>query len=169
VLAVLAVFAFACSVVVLAVPKQDHPERVDVIVVLGGPVKESIPYGIALAESGRAANVLISTPPGAGGQAGKAECAKPNGVNVVCFTPRNATTEGEALSASWRAEKEGWHSMLVVTAQYHVARSRFIFDRCYSGDLYVAAPAAAIAPGEWLYQFVYQPTAFLKAIASTRC
>lgn len=167
--AVLGIVAVLCAVLVVVFPRQDSPSRVDVIVVLGGPVAESIDYGLQLAESGVADNVLISTPPGAGGVRGKAACSQARDVNVVCFTPRNATTEGEAQSAGWRAEKEGWGSMLVVTAKFHVARSRFIFDRCSTHQVLVKATETDIPLLQWAGQLIYQPVAFLKAALITKC
>ncbi|GAA2239717.1 hypothetical protein GCM10009851_26380 [Herbiconiux moechotypicola] len=165
----LAIASLICTGLVVAFPREDTPSRVDVIVILGGPVSESIEYGLSLAEAGVADNVLISTPPGAGGTKGKEACARNWSMNVICFTPRNATTEGEAQSAGWRAEKEGWRSMLVVTAKFHVARARFIFDRCSSDPVYLVATRTRIPITEWLMQFVYQPAAFAKAAVSTKC
>jgi uncharacterized SAM-binding protein YcdF (DUF218 family) len=61
------------------------------------------------------------------------------------------------------------HKAVVITFTPHVARTRYIFARCAPDiDVQVIGVDEHLNIGDWVYQFAYQTTAFVKA-AATPC
>jgi len=67
------------------------------------------------------------------------------------------------------AQQHNWTSIVVVTSTYHVSRARMIFQRCFSGKLYMAAARRGIGPATWIYQYLYQTGAYIKAVLQSGC
>lgn len=93
--------------------------------------------------------------------------------NVVCFTPEDSATIGEALSIRDIAHAESWHSVTIVTNQYHVFRTRFIFERCLGKDIdvNVVFSERELSFSQWVWHILYENSALLKAAFQTtfRC
>ncbi|CAN5593149.1 hypothetical protein BH10ACT5_BH10ACT5_21740 [soil metagenome] len=53
--------------------------------------------------------------------------------------------------------------VIVVTSTPHVARTRYIFAKCYPGEVTVVAAGQPATLSAWAYQYVYQSLAFVKA------
>ena len=53
--------------------------------------------------------------------------------------------------------------VIVVTSTPHVARTRYIFAKCYPGEVTVVAAGQPATLSGWAYQYVYQSFAFVKA------
>src|SRR5699024_7197634 len=92
---------------------------------------------------------------------------------IVCFTPEEAATIGEAYSISEMVAAESWDSLTVVTDEYHAFRTRFIFDQCLGGDIDVNVVFSErdLSVAQWGFHIVYESAAFLKAAWQTtfRC
>ena len=85
-----------------------------------------------------------------------------------CPSPQPATTLGEARARDLAAQ-HGWHTVIAVTFRPHISRARLILQRCFHGDLIMAASPADIAPAQWVYEYVYQTTGFVKALFADQC
>jgi uncharacterized SAM-binding protein YcdF (DUF218 family) len=100
----------------------------------------------------------------------KSLCTAPQeGFNVTCFQPHPATTRGEAEQVRDLARQHGRTSVVVVTSTYHVSRARMIFQRCLDGRLFVVAARRDISVFTWVYQYLYQTGAYVKAVLQPGC
>jgi uncharacterized SAM-binding protein YcdF (DUF218 family) len=157
----LVVFA-ASTARVLIWPVQGAPAHVDAIVMLAGE-GDRLPAALALAKEGRARVLVISR--GTMGYSGP--CPPPTpGVRTICFDPDPGNTRGEAEYASALARRSGWHSLLLVTNRPQAARAQLIFDRCFSGKVFVST--APFSVGNWPYQIAYGWGALAKAVLVDR-
>lgn len=112
-------------------PEQVRAEAVDAVVVLGGGRGERLSTGLSLL--GRLADpapvLLLSLPY----EPPLLTCGTAPGhpdVEVECTRPDPLTTSGEAATITEMAAQRGWDRLVVVTSDYHVTRSRALFDRC---------------------------------------
>ena len=127
--------------------------------VLGPPMDDRLALAEHLRDEGLADRIIVSVQP-SGGQTA-ADTALCGQSEVVCEVADPFTTSGEVMMI---AEQEP-ASVIVVTSTPHVARTRYLFSKCYPGDVTVIAtkqPPTSIA--EWAYQYVYQSIAFVKAV-----
>lgn len=100
-------------------------------------------------------------------------CA-PNGQEgILCFTPEEHATIGEAYTVGDIAQAESWESLTVVTDKYHAFRTRFIFDQCLGDDVDVNVVFADrdLSITQWAWHLAYENVAFVKAVFQTtfRC
>ncbi|MCB0932636.1 MAG: YdcF family protein [Mycobacterium sp.] len=167
-------------------PRTDTLRKADAIFILGGPGDRRA-YGFSLYDQGWAPNVVVSNP------IGPYEPSYPtmwtnswcrsstwgseflsNGRQWptsarYCPSPQPATTLGEARALRDLAAQHGWHTVIAVTFRPHISRARLILQRCFHGDLIMAASPADIAPAQWVYEYVYQTTGFVKALFADQC
>jgi uncharacterized SAM-binding protein YcdF (DUF218 family) len=61
----------------------------------------------------------------------------PTRYEVVCFTAKPYSTQGEARTVAALAREQGWKRVVVVTSTYHVSRTRMLFHRCYAGTVWI--------------------------------
>src|ERR1700742_5164169 len=121
-------------------PQIDPLRRADAIVILGGAYSARYPFGIALASQGWARNVVVSNPKGGAHKYVANLCAHPpQGVTMHCFSPNPPTTRGESQEVRRLANEFAWRTLIVVTFRPHISRARFILQRCFDGDLVMAA------------------------------
>lgn len=115
-------------------PAVDNPLRADAVVVLAGGRGERIALGMRLMRE-RVAPALVligeQTEPEAdelcrGGQPP---------FELVCLPRGPRSTRTEARAVARLASDRQWRSLVLVTSNYHVTRSRMIHDRCFPGDL----------------------------------
>jgi hypothetical protein len=52
---------------------------------------------------------------------------------------------------------------VVLTFTPHVARTRYLFAKCYGGDVTVVGVDEHLSLADWVYQYAYQTAAFVKA------
>ncbi|MCS5716755.1 YdcF family protein [Herbiconiux sp. CPCC 205763] len=151
-------------------PTVDQPERADAIVVLGPPKATRIALAEKLVSEGYAETILISVPPTSRFSASSLPACTypPAGADVTCFLADPFTTQGEARFVRAQAQENGWNKVLVITSTPHVYRARLIFDRCIDGALFVADPRN-LSLGDWIYQYLYQTGAMLKASVNDEC
>ena len=128
---------------------QQPPAHTDGIVAFtGGP--ERVETALRLLAGGRADRLLLS---GIGGGAELAELARRAGIDPLPLASRvtidrtAATTRGNALATTGWARANGIHSLLVVTAAYHMPRALAELARSLPG---VALYPLPVAPSERL-------------------
>ncbi|WP_237726955.1 YdcF family protein [Rhodococcus jostii] len=144
----------------------------DAIVVLGGENDGRVPYAVSLAEQGLARQVVISNPHDARDPSTNEGCATTDPrFTVTCVAPHPATTRGEAQFTRTLAVQNGWTSVLVVSWRYHLPRARYIFQRCFDGDLTMHAVPRSydFSLAKWGYVYAYQTAGFVKAALQGRC
>lgn len=145
-------------------PRVDRLHHADAIFVLGGHGYERYPYALELAEQGLAPRVVMSNPAGAEDIWLTDLCTHQRyAFKVQCFAPRPATTEGEARELGELAQKNHWHSVIVVTFRPHISRARYIISRCFDGELIMAESPADISLEYWVESYVHQTAGYIKA------
>ncbi len=148
-----------------------HPERrADVIFVLGGGAYERYPYALELALLGFAPRVVMSNPRGSRDIWMTDLCdTRRYDFPITCFEPEPSTTRGEAQEMRRLANFYGWKSIIVVTSVPHISRARFILDRCYDGELVMAASPENISLSYWAWTYAYQTAGYVRAFSHTGC
>ncbi|MGC4934064.1 YdcF family protein [Gordonia sp. DT30] len=155
---------------------RDHSDSLrhaDAIVVLGGEHDGREDYGLHLARAGLASTLVISDPyrdeagPRTDADLMRRVCAAGTpAIEVICFTPDPSTTRGEAMEVQRLARARHWHTVIVISWRYHMARARYIFGQCFDGDVVMAAVPRTYpsSPGYWTHQFAYQFGGLGKAV-----
>jgi uncharacterized SAM-binding protein YcdF (DUF218 family) len=119
----------------------DDPPNADGVVALTGASDERIDAGLQLLEAGKARRLLIS---GVGRHVTKAQLqmltgsAKPLFDCCVDLGFEAANTLGNARETAAWARSHGFHSLILVTADYHMPRARL--------ELKAALPEATVDP-----------------------
>lgn len=125
----------AISFVPLVWPRTDEPARADAVFVLSGDHGERLPIAMSLLYK-RFVRTLVFV-----GTLDRAEeeqyCATRQVVEFICLRPNPDNTRAEARAAAELAESRGWRKIVVVTSNFHVARTRLLFDRCFDGEVRV--------------------------------
>ncbi len=85
--------------------------------------------------------------------------------DVTCETPSPFTTAGEARMLTQYARTHDARHTVVLTFTPHVARTRYIFAKCFAGDVTVVGVDEHLDLWGWVYQYLYQTAAFVKAWA----
>jgi uncharacterized SAM-binding protein YcdF (DUF218 family) len=116
---------------------------------------------------GYAETLVLSIP--RGGTPASDVCREKRPYPVICFTPDPVTTQGEARALQRLAKEHEWQTVNVLTAKFHVARSRIILERCYKGDLNVVTYEQDLSALSWAYSFAYETAAFMKVAANPSC
>lgn len=149
-------------------PKTDALRSADAIYVLGGHGPYRYDLAAQLAFGGYSKNLVYSNPDP--GDWITETCRTPHPpVSFWCVVPDPKTTEGEALAFNRLAAEHHWKSVIVITERPHISRSRFIFDRCFSGDVVMVASADRPTIEKWIYQYVYQSAGYLKFVLTNGC
>lgn len=71
--------------------------------------------------------------------------------------------KGEARMLTDYAVTHTVHKTVIITFAPQVMRARFIFAKCYKGDVSVISVDQHLTLRDWVYQYVYQTAGFLKA------
>jgi uncharacterized SAM-binding protein YcdF (DUF218 family) len=164
-----AVAAAAMFVVVTArlfvFPAQGMPPRVDAIVVFDGPGNSGrLATALRLATAHRAPALVVSR---GTFQSEIGGCPAPTqGVEVICFNPSPATTQGEAEFAGRLARQHHWTSIALVTVAAQDNRARLRMSRCFTGKIYVVT--VPLSATQWPYQIAYESAAMVKALLFQR-
>lgn len=167
VVAALGVTAFAWTVVnrphVDAPPSPSDP--VDALIVLGPLDAWRLPLAEQYMKEGRAKNLVLSTP---NMPWDAMYCDRPHDWTSYCFPPDPSTTRGEAMGLQKLAAEHGWKTFAVLTVDFHVERSRFIFERCLRQDVTVlggGSPSTASRN----FQMLHQMAGYAKELAKGPC
>jgi uncharacterized SAM-binding protein YcdF (DUF218 family) len=156
-----ALLAFG-SAVLFVHPQLDKLRRADAIVSLAGsPLR--LQRALALARAGFSHRILLSVVPRQGEPCIRSTAS----IEVLCFTPRPATTRGEARGAAALAARHGWRSLIVVADVAQVSRARLLFERCTPAQLtMVGVPSTS---GDLLEVLAYEWAATAKALILRGC
>ncbi|MET9326001.1 YdcF family protein [Tsukamurella sp. NPDC003166] len=158
--------------VLFGVPHEDPLRKVDAIIVLGGEHDSREYYGIRLAQEGYAKNVVLSNPYAATDRTMQDLCdTRIDDIAITCERPAPSTTRGEAMFTRRLSERHGWKSVIVISWGYHLTRSRYIFDRCYSGETVLRAVPRSYdyGPADWELVYLYQFFGTAKAVVQGSC
>ncbi|KAA9107769.1 YdcF family protein [Microbacterium rhizomatis] len=148
-------------------PPAETAEKADLIYVIGPPSPARIALEEAMRHDGIADAALISVSP-PGDRKSAADLAVCTDLAVTCESPLPFTTKGETAMLAAYAADHDVQTVIVITFTPHVARTRYIFDKCYPGKVTVVGIDEHLTLSAWAYQYLYQSTAFVKA-ALTPC
>lgn len=100
-------------------------------------------------------------------------CEEHSDNGVICFTPSEVATIGEAFAVRELAAQESWRNLTVVTTREHAFRAHYIFEQCVGDDVEVNLVHSdpQLDATDWVAHLVYENAAFIKALwqTSTRC
>jgi len=144
-------------------PPAGRADGADVIFIIGPVTSARAAEAEQLRADGVADRILVSVPADGPPRAAKKLCAQDG---VECRHPEPFTTKGEAAMLAAFAEEEGLSRAVVITFTPHVARTRYIFGHCFDGDATVVGVDDPLSPVDWIYQYAYQTTAFVKAVVT---
>jgi hypothetical protein len=142
-------------------PVDDDINGAQLAYVIGPATNGRIALAKELLENGTVDEILISV--AGGGPLGAEEIDACDEPFVTCEHPNPFTTKGEVDALADFAEANDIDKTIVLTFAPHVQRSRFIFDKCFSGDVTVMTAPQSMTFGDWVYQYAYQSAAFAKA------
>ncbi|BDD80366.1 hypothetical protein TPB0596_01290 [Tsukamurella pulmonis] len=151
---------------------QDPLRKVDAIIVLGGEHDGREQYGIRLAQEGWSDTVVLSNPYDRSDRTMQELCdTRTDGITVTCEVPAPSTTRGEAIFTERLARERGWRSVIVISWSYHLTRSRYIFDNCFSGETVMRAVPREYdyGPADWELIYLYQFFGTAKAAMQGTC
>lgn len=145
---------FLCFVSVTETPPPPDLPPADGIVVLTGGA-DRIADGLRLLAAGKGRELLVS---GVASKLDLAEMARRAGLDPaqldghVTLGRAALTTRGNAAEAALWARQNGFHSLILVTATYHMPRARAEFARAMPDVTFYAAavvPPAMRGPWRW--------------------
>jgi hypothetical protein len=165
-----AIVLTAAEVLVFTLPPASQVKEVDLDYVIGAPMPERISAAESLLSKASSGALLASvSPPTSHSRTTATRMPICDQERVLCKSPEPMTTKGEALMLEDYARTHHVHKVAVITFTPHVARTRYIFARCAPDlDVQVIGVDEHLSLGDWVYQFGYQTTAFVKA-AATPC
>lgn len=155
--------ALVAAILVYVTPGSPKVERADVIFIIGPPTAARVALAEQLRAEGVADKLLVvayENPASMWAIDTLPICSTPY---TECASPDPSTTKGEVLLLKDYAARHHVESAIVLTVTPHVARTRYIFDRCYGPGVTVLPVAEDLSPAQWLHHFQYQTAAFAKA------
>ena len=161
--AALTVALFSILTAVLFVfPAKGSATHADAVVVLDDEVGVRRAKAIRAVIAGVAPNLVISH------HAERPQDCPANipSVTVVCFSPAEDSTKGEASGFARIAKEHGWTSLIFVTDPPHVARSKWLISRCFPGK--IGAITTKVSNMVWPIRVVYEWAALSKAVLTQR-
>lgn len=149
-------------------PPQGDPRGADLVYVIGPPSVERTSLAEQLRRAPTPLPVLISVsgPGTADARLIPAGIPLCHDLGVTCHEPSPFTTMGEARMLRAYAVSHHVGKTVILTFTPHVARTRYIFDKCYGGDVTVVGVDEHLSLLDWAYQYAYQTAAFVKAWAT---
>ena len=107
------------------------------VVVLGGGTGDRLALGRHLVETGdRPRELVLSAGAADEWEAAGRSCDEEQ---VRCIVPDTMDTFGEAVTVTELAREHGWPGVTVVTSEYHVTRTRLLFNYCVDAPTRVVA------------------------------
>lgn len=131
--------------------------RIDAILVLGPPEQERLAVAERLSNQSGQARIFVSVH----------SSVKCRG-KFTCLHADPWTTKGEAGLLRDLMAEHGVAHPVVLTGTTHVARARYIMQRCVSPDIAVIGADDDLGLWGTIYEPIYQSAAFIKA-AVTDC
>lgn len=171
--AALCAFAVAAAISGLPVyvyPQTDQLRHADAIFVLGGYGWDRSLFAINLAKEGWAPIVVVSmwNPTRDPSKTKVCEFPEPK-ITKVCVTADPSTTLGEARELRRLVIEHNWRTIIAVTFRPHISRARYILEKCFQGQLIMAASPAHISPARWAYEYFYQTAGYVRAALHSGC
>lgn len=142
-------------------PPVENTEAADLVYVIGPPTDARLDEAERLRAAGVASRILVSVP--LEGEQSAEELDICGRSYVECRHPEPFTTKGEAAMLREYAAGHDVSETIVITFTPHVARTRYIFERCYGDGTSVVAVEPDRPIWQWAYQYAYQTAAFAKA------
>lgn len=165
--AIAIVAAAVAGLPVFVFPPQGDPTDADLVYVIGPPEQQRLALAAAIRAVDARAPLLISVSDSRAGRGEQRFDASALAVcrrrGVTCATPDPFTTAGETRLLRHYAAAHETGKTVVVTFTPHVARTRYIFAKCYPGDVTVVGVDTDLTPLDWAYEYAYQSAAFVKA------
>ncbi|KTR96152.1 hypothetical protein NS220_03450 [Microbacterium testaceum] len=167
--------ALALTVAVIAVaglplyvfPAKGDPSGADLVYVIGPPQQQRLDLAASLRDTDDPAPLLVSVSNSRAGHGDHIFNSSALRVcrehAVTCKTPLPFTTAGEARLLTDYAATHTVGKTVVITFTPHVARTRYIFAKCYAGDVTVVGVDTGLTVFDWAYQYAYQTAGFVKA------
>ena len=164
VLAVTAITAIAARPFIW--PTDAEPFADGPIVVLGGGGGERLTTAMAIRGEGSERTLVVSAGAidewlSAGGRCSPA--------GIVCILPEPVNTYGEARTVAGLVAEHGWDQVTVVTSDFHVTRTRWLFDRCLEVPVRVVAAPTDPHLAERLYRISREMAAMGVAVVRRSC
>ncbi|QKT13219.1 YdcF family protein [Rhodococcus sp. W8901] len=150
----------------------DRLTDVDAIVVLGGAHDGREKYAMELALRGYSDHVVLSNPYRRTDVRMRELCSTEHAsFDTTCFVPDPPTTRGEATAVARLASENGWDSVMVISWRYHLLRARYIFEKCFSGAVFVLPVPREYRYSipRWAYEYLYQTGGFVKETLLGHC
>ena len=151
----------------MALPRSDVAFDTGPVVVLGGGEAYRIGgAGQIMDQGGEAERLLVAswTKPEHVASIGRT-CDEPH---VWCVQPEPVSTYGEARMIARLAEDEGWDRVTVVTSDFHVPRSRWLFERCVDSPVSVVGVERDLEPRKRLRAVARESAALLRSMVLHR-
>jgi hypothetical protein len=142
-------------------PVDDDVQDADLAYVIGPATSQRITLAQELLDDGTVDEILISV--AGGGVLGADAIDACKDPAVTCEHPNPFTTKGEVDALAEFAAANEVDKTIVITFAPHVLRTRFIFEKCFAGDVTVIAAPQKMDLADWVYQYAYQTAAFAKA------
>lgn len=149
------------STAIFAHPSNDTTETADVIFVIGPPTHLRLLEATRLLSEGVSNRLLVSVYRQKYTKEGLPVCEMPE---TDCLIAAPSTTKGEAQLLQDYLERTETESALVLTFTPHVARTRYIFERCVDAHVSVRGVDEEMDASKWAFQYAYQTAAFAKAV-----
>jgi hypothetical protein len=147
-------------------PPTDETSEVDAVFALGPISALTIEAAHEISRENGGVPILMSVPEAeARSKRLNVQCEEPG---VVCRVAEPFTTSGEARLANGVSAKHGWKTIAIVANVGQVTRARYIFGRCYQGQVRVVSAGVPGTFLDWAERYAYQTAAFVKAI-NTAC
>lgn len=169
----IAAVALVAAVVIAGLPLYVFPppgdaDGADLVYVIGPPRAPRIDVAEQLRGNHQSLPLLVSVSSAKSAETTftATRLAVCHDAHVTCETPAPFTTKGEAKMLSEYAAKHTVGKTVVITFTPHVARTRYIFAKCYAGDVTVVGVDEHLSLADWIYQYAYQTVAFVKAWAN---
>ena len=164
-------FTAVIAVMVVAVrpfvwPTDDAPFPDGPIVVLGGGAGERLAAGLAIRREDRDRPLIVSASAIDDWRDTGGRCTPEE---VVCLTPEPVNTFGEAVTVSRLVDEQGWGHITVVTSDFHVTRTRWLFDRCVGVPVRVVGAPTDPGVGHRIYLVTREMTAMVVAVVRRAC
>lgn len=166
-LAIATVAAAGAGLPVFVFPPQGDPTNADLVFVIGPPEQQRLALAAAVRAVDVHAPLLISVSDSRAGHGEQRFDASAlevcRGRGVTCASPDPFTTAGESRLLRHYAAAHETRKTVVITFTPHVARTRYIFAKCYAGDVTVVGVDTDMTLLDWAYEYAYQGAAFVKA------
>jgi uncharacterized SAM-binding protein YcdF (DUF218 family) len=139
---------------------NETPEKSDAIVVLGGGSTDRINLGVKLLKEEYGSYLILSSGSITGRNNEKESEVMKNqalesGVreDQIIIESRSTSTYENAVYSKQLLEKDKAYSAIIVTSNYHMRRSRLVFNKVFAGTgiklTYCASQAKRFKPNEW--------------------